>query len=171
MITQTKRLIISKFTAEDAPFFLELVNTPHWIKYIGDRGIKTITQAEERIQQGHLKSYVEHGFGFYKLLLKDENLKPIGTAGLIKRDTLDDVDIGFAMLPDYEGKGFGYESSVEIMKLAKDRFELKRLAAITLDNNQSSIKLLEKLGFIYEKRVKPFEDDEELLLFAKEFYK
>ena len=168
IIAETQRLVISKFTIEDAPFFLELVNTPHWIKYIGDRGVMTVEDAEERIREGHLKSYKEHGFGFYKLLLKNKNLKPIGTTGLIKRDALEDVDIGFAMLPNYEREGYGYESSVEIIKLAKDNFTLSRLVAITLDNNQPSIKLLEKLGFIYEKRVKPFEDDEELLLFAKE---
>lgn len=166
-LVETSRLLISKFTIKDAPFFLELVNTPHWIKYIGDRGIKNIEQAEDKIKEGHLKSYREHGFGFYKLLLKEEDLKPIGTAGLIKRDSLDHVDIGFAMLPDYEGKGYGYESASEIMILAKKMFKLEKLVAITLPTNISSINLLEKLGMVYEKTVKPFDDDEELLLFAK----
>lgn len=167
VVAETKRLLISRFTIEDAPFFKELVNTPHWLKYIGDRGIKTIKDAEERIRTGHLKSYSEHGFGFYKLLLKEEDLIPIGTAGLIKRDELDDVDLGFALLPNYEGKGLGQESSLAIMRLAKDTFKLDRLVAITLPNNKSSINLLAKLGFTYEKTVKPFEDDEELLLFVK----
>lgn len=167
IIAETNRLILSKLTLEDAPFFKELVNTPNWLKYIGDRNIKTIEDAETRIKEGHLKSYETYGFGFYKLLLKSENNKTIGTCGLIKRDTLDDVDIGFAMLPDYEGKGLGYESSVAVMNLAKGEFKLKRLVAITLANNQNSIKLLEKLGMTYEKMVKPFEDDVELKLFAK----
>ncbi|MGB5419806.1 GNAT family N-acetyltransferase [Algibacter sp.] len=167
MIAETERLIIEKFTISDAPFFVELVNSPHWIKYIGDRNTKTIEAAENRISEGHLKSYEEHGFGFYKLLLKAEYNKPIGTCGLIKRDTLEEVDIGFAFLPEYEGKGFGFESSVEIMKLAKHKFNLKKLVAIANPDNKNSIKLLEKLGFTFEKEVKPFEDDKELLLFAK----
>ena len=84
-VAETQRLLISKFTLNDASFFLELVNTPNWLKYIGDRNTKTKQDAEKRIEEGHLASYKEYGFGFYKLLLKDENRKPIGSCGLIKR--------------------------------------------------------------------------------------
>lgn len=169
IVAETNRLLISKFTIDDAAFFMELVNTPNWLTYIGDRNVKTIGDAKKRITEGHLKSYEVNGFGFYKLLLKEENNKPIGTCGLMKRDTLEHVDIGFAMLPDYEGKGFGYESSIAIMELAKNEFNLKKLVAITLETNSNSIKLLEKLGLSFEKRVKPFVDNEELLLFARTF--
>lgn len=166
MVTETKRLIIYKFSISDAPFFLKLVNSPNWIKYIGDRNIKTIEDAEKNIANGHLKSYKEHDFGFYKLVLKENNT-PIGTCGLIKRDVLDEVDLGFAFLPEYEGKGFGFEASTEVMKLAKHQFNLKKLVAITNPDNKNSIKLLEKLGFTLEKEVNPFKDDEKLSLFAK----
>lgn len=169
-VTETKRLIISKFSISDAPFFLELVNSPNWIKYIGDRNIKTIEDAKKSIKNGHLKSYKEHGFGFYKLTLKENNT-PIGTCGLIKRDTLVEVDLGFAFLPEHEGKGFGFEASDEVMKLAKHQFNLKKIVAITNPDNKNSIKLLEKLGFIFEKEVSPFKDDEILLLFNKNFIK
>ncbi len=168
-IAETDRLIISKFTLKDAPFFLELTNTPNWIKYIGDRNLKTVQDVEEYIKNRTLRSYSEFEFGFYKLQLKNENQKSIGTCGLIKRETLDDVDIGFAMLPEYESKGFGYESSLAIMELAQHKFNLKRILAITLAINKKSIKLIEKLGLTFEKKVKPFEDDEELLLFVKTF--
>ncbi|MFC4722651.1 GNAT family N-acetyltransferase [Geojedonia litorea] len=167
-IIETDRLVISKFTLHDAKFFLELVNSPNWIKYIGDRNTKTLKDSKERIKNGHLKSYKENGFGFYKLLLKNESNKPIGTCGLIKRESLDDVDLGFAMLPDYEGKGYGFEASVAILNLGKEKFNLNRITAITLPTNQNSIKLLEKLGLSYEKKVIPFEDGVELLLFAKD---
>ncbi len=167
MIAETDRLLVEKFTLKDASFFKELVNTPHWLKYIGDRDIKTINDAKAYIKKTHLKSYETTGFGFYKLLLKEENNKPIGSCGLVKREGLDDVDIGFAFLPEYEGKGLAYESSSAILEIAKEEFGLERIVAITLPTNSNSIKLLEKLGFAYEKRVKPFEDGEELLLFAK----
>lgn len=166
MVTETKRLIISKFSIIDAPFFLQLVNSPNWIKYIGDRNIKTIEDAEKSINNGHLKSYEEHGFGFYKLALKENNTL-IGTCGLIKRDTLVEVDLGFAFLPEHEGKGFGFEASSEVMKIAKNQFNLKKLVAITNPDNKNSIILLEKLGFILEKEVSPFKDVEKLLLFTK----
>ena len=136
IIAETNRLIISKFTLEDAPFFLELANTPKWIKYIGDRNLKTVKATENYLQNGTLKSYKEFGFGFYKLQLKEENLKLIGTCGLVKRPELEDVDFGFGLLPEYEGKGFGYESSEAILKLAHEQFNIARITAITLPTNK-----------------------------------
>lgn len=167
-IAETNRLIISKLSVNDAPFFLELTNTSNFIKYVGNKNLKTIEDAKNYLKEGTLKSYEDYGFGFYKLQLKEENNKPIGTCGLVKREQLEHVDIGFAMLPDYERKGLGLEASKEILKLAKDTFKLTKILAITLPTNANSIKLLEKLGLSFEKRVKPFEDDEELLLFAKD---
>ena len=166
VVAETNRLTISKFTIEDAPFFMTLVNTPNWLKYIGDRNVKTIKQAEDSITSSHLKSYKTNGFGFYVLRLK-ETLEPIGTCGLIKREELENIDFGFAMLPGYEGLGFGLESSQAIIEIAKSNFKIEKLVAITLEINKNSIKLLEKLGFSFEKKVKPFEDNKELLLFAK----
>lgn len=166
-IAETERLLISKLSLEDAPFFLELVNSPNWLKYIGDRNLKTVKDAENYLSNGTLKSYRDNGFGFYKLELKENN-KPIGTCGLVKRDQLEDIDLGFAFLEEFESQGYGFEASVAILKLSKEKFKIKRLVAITLPINTKSIKLLGKLGFFYEKRVKPFDDDDELLLFAKQ---
>ncbi|WP_223034605.1 GNAT family N-acetyltransferase [Hanstruepera marina] len=166
IIAETKRLIISKFTPEDAAFYLELLNTPKWITYIGDRHLKTVDDAKNYLQEKTIPAYAKQGFGFYKLTKKESN-RPIGTSGLIKRDTLDFPDIGFALLPEYEGKGYGYEASIKILELAKTTFKLNKVLGITLEHNTNSIKLLEKLGLSFEKKIKPFEDDEELLLFAK----
>jgi len=167
IIVETKRLIISTFNIKDALFFLELTNAPNCIKYIGDKNLKSVEDAEKYLVNKTIKSYDDFGFGFYKLELKEENNKPIGTCGLAKRKELEFVDIGFAFLPQYEGMGYGYEASMEIMKLAKETNKLNKITAITVSYNKKSIKLLEKLGLTFEKKIKPFEDDEELLLFAK----
>jgi RimJ/RimL family protein N-acetyltransferase len=169
IIAETERLIISKVNLQDAPFFLELMNTPHWLKYIGDRNIKTEQDAEEHLKKGILKSYKDYGFGFYKLLLKEENNKIIGISGLVKREQLEDIDIGFGFLPEYEGKGFGYEAAVEIMNLAEHTLKFKRVLAITNPINKNSIKLLKKLGLTYKKNINPFNEDKELSLFEKIF--
>lgn len=169
MIAETDRLIIAKVTLQDAPFFLKLMNTPHWLKYIGDRKLKTVQDTEKYLQKGILKSYDDYGFGFYKLLLKQENNKTIGIVGIVKREELEYEDIGFGFLPQYEGKGYGFESSLEIMKLAQHTLNLKKITAITSPINKNSIKLLEKLGLEFEKKVIPFEDEKELLLFVKTF--
>ena len=168
-ISSTERLHLEELNTSDAPFILELMNTPHWLEHIGDRNIKTLDDAERVIINMHLKSYRENGFGFYKLLLKSENLIPIGVCGLIKRPELDGVDIGFAFLPEYERKGFGYESAVEIITLAEIKFNLKEVIAIVAPENSNSIKLLEKLGLTYQKKVTPFSDGKELLLLSRSF--
>lgn len=167
IITETERLTISKFNLKDAPFFLKLTNAPNCIKYIGDKNLKTVEDAEVYLTNKTIKSYTDFNFGFYKLELKTKNNKPIGTCGLAKREQLKHVDIGFAFLPEYEGKGFGYEASVEILKLAKRKFNIKKITAITNLDNYNSIKLLEKLGLVFEKKINPFEEEKELLLFAK----
>ena len=166
-IAETNRLIFSKITLDDAPFILELMNSPGWIKYIGDRHVKTVEQARVYIQNNQLKCYEDFEFGYYKVQLKSENLKSIGSFGLLKRDSLEYVDIGFSLLPEYEGFGYGFEAASELMNLAKHSFKLKTVCAITLPENEASIHLLKKLGLSYQKRVKPFEKDEELLFFVK----
>lgn len=168
-LTTTNRLIISKVTLKDAPFFVDLMNTPSWLKYIGDRNIKSVEDAKNHLKKGILKSYKESGYGFYKVTKKSEPEKAIGIVGLVKRKELEYTDIGFAFLPNYEGKGYGYESSVAIMDMAKNKFKLNKVLAITNPDNKSSIHLLEKLGLSFQKRIKPFADNEELLLFAKTF--
>ncbi|MDW5287187.1 GNAT family N-acetyltransferase [Formosa sp. PL04] len=166
-ISSTERLHIEELNTADAPFILELLNTPNWLKFIGDRNIKSTKAAEDYITNNHLKSYRENDFGFYKLLLKSENLKPIGCCGLIKRPELEGVDIGFAFLQEYEGRGFGFESASAILDIAKTKFKLNEVLAIALPTNPNSIKLLEKLGLTYQKTIIPFDDGKELLLFAK----
>ena len=165
-VAKTQRLTLSKVSIKDASFMMKLMNTPHWLKYIGDRGIKSIKDAENHIQKVILQSYNEHRFGFYKVELKD-TLLPIGICGIIKRPYLKYPDIGFAFLPQFEGRGYGYESAMEVLELAKDSFEIMKIGAITLEMNTNSIKLIEKLGLTFEKKINPFDNDEELLLFAK----
>jgi len=167
-IAETERLTISKITVDDAPFILELMNTPKWIEFIGDRNVKTEAEARDYLKNNQLKQYENYEFGYYKLCLKDDDLNLIGTAGLLQRDTLPHVDIGFSLLPEFYNQGYGYEASKEIMRLAKDTFQLKTLCAITLPTNQASIQLLKKLGLFYKEVVKPSDTDEELLLFEIE---
>lgn len=167
VVAETDRLLLMKVTLDDAPFFVKLMNSPKWIEFIGDRKIRSIDDARAHLKRTILKSYEECGFGFYKVLLKGENNRVIGISGLVKRKQLEDVDIGFGFLPKYEGQGFGYESSQVVLKLAKEKFKLNKISAITVASNTNSIKLIEKLGLTYQKKVNPFEEDEELLLFVK----
>ena len=124
-------------------------------------------EAQVYLKNGILKSYATVEFGFYKVALKIKPNKAIGICGLVKRDVFDIPDIGFGFLPNYEGKGYGLESSIAVLELAKNKFGLTKVGAITVETNKNSIKLIEKLGLSFEKRIKPFDDDKELLFFAK----
>jgi [ribosomal protein S5]-alanine N-acetyltransferase len=144
-ITSTERLNLREFTLEDAKFIIKLLNTEGWIKYIGDRNIATAEDAKAYLSKGILKGYLEKGFGFYLVELKD-NKTPIGMCGLIQRDSLPHTDIGFAYLPEFEGKGYAFEAANATMVLAKERFKLDTILAITLPSNERCISLLEKIG-------------------------
>ena len=167
-VLETSRLIISRFAIADAPFMLALLNSPGWLKYIGDRGIRTEKEAEGYLQRVPILSYNTHNFGLYRVNRKEDNL-PIGTCGLLKRDTLPDVDIGFAFLPEFNGFGYASEAAKAVIDYEHRKHKLKRLAAITLPENTSSRKLLQKLGMKYERDVQLTPDDDVLMLYAINF--
>jgi RimJ/RimL family protein N-acetyltransferase len=141
------------------------LNEPSFIRNIGDRGIRTIDGAISYILNGPVASYAKNGFGLYLVKLKETD-ESIGMCGLIKRDTLEDVDIGYAFLPKFWSKGFAVESAQAIKDYAKNVVGLKRLVAIVDPANEGSIRVLEKIGLTFEKMVKLSEDDIELKLFG-----
>lgn len=168
-ILETERLLLREFDLDDAEFIVELLNSPGWHEFIGNKKVRTAENAKKYLENGPLKSYRENGFGLWMVELKFVGV-PIGTCGLIKRDSLDDVDIGFAMLPDFAGIGYGFEAASATLNYAKNKIGLKRIVAITLEKNTASIKLLEKIGLSYEKMVNGLDPDtEELKLFGIDF--
>src|SRR5689334_3796325 len=130
-ILDTERLRLREFVPEDSPFIIELVNTPGWIENIGDRNIHTNEDAERYLRNGPMKSYVMHGFGLYLVEKKEDNIS-IGMCGIIRRANLDGPDIGFAFLPEYEGKGYALEVAAATLRYAKERLKIPVMRAITL---------------------------------------
>jgi RimJ/RimL family protein N-acetyltransferase len=164
-ILETTRLRLCHLTPDDAPFILELLNDPSFQQNIGDKGVRSIADARGYILSGPVASYDRFGFGLF-LVEELETKIPMGICGLLKRETLDDVDIGFAFLPQFWGKGFAVEAAREVKAYARARFGLKRLVAITLPNNHGSIRVLESIGLQFETMVRISNDREELKLFA-----
>ncbi|WP_295129059.1 GNAT family N-acetyltransferase [uncultured Chitinophaga sp.] len=159
----TQRLIIRKITLDDDLFILKLLNMPSWIKYIGDRNIKTVPDARQYIKTGPLRSYEENGFGAWVVMLKS-NFQPVGMCGLFKRAYLDRPDLGFAFLAAHEGQGYGLEAVTACLDYARKTLAFNSLLAITLTHNNRSVKLLERSGFRFLKMITP-PDDEELALY------
>lgn len=162
---ETERLFLRPFTKKDSSFIVELMNTEGWIRYIGNRNIKTIKQAEEYLRNGPFKSYRDNGFGLSLVELKANGI-PIGMCGLIKRDYLEHLDIGFAFLPVYTGQGYAYEMVSKTIEHGFTQLQQPIILAITIPSNAASVKLLEKLGFNYRKTIVSKDSNEELFLFA-----
>ena len=164
-VIETERLILRPFVSSDAPFILALLNEPSFLRYIGDKKVRTIQDAEQYILNGPVASYERHGLGLCLVELKGSHT-PIGMCGLLKRDELPDVDIGFAFLPDFWNKGFAYEAAAAMMTDARERLKLERILAITNQDNEASIKLLQKLGLHVERLIKMSTDSTELFLLS-----
>lgn len=162
---ETDRLRINFLTMADAPFILSLTNSPGWLEFIGDRGIRSIADAENYIINGPMASYAKYGHGLYLVSLKDSKI-PIGICGLLQRTTLPDKDIGFALLPDYTGKGYALEAATAIVRYSREQLGIQRIAAITLPGNARSIRLLNQLGLSFEKMVQLEAGKDELMLFG-----
>jgi len=149
-VLDTPRLALHRFAPADAPFVLALLNDPGWLRYIGDRGVRTEDAAREYLVGGPMAMYAREGFGLWKASLRDTG-EPIGMAGLIKRPTLDDVDLGFAFLPAWRGRGYGREAASACVGYARDALKLRRLVAIVSSDNVDSLRLLATLGFAHER--------------------
>jgi [ribosomal protein S5]-alanine N-acetyltransferase len=162
---QTERLTLRPMTEKDADFILELLNDPAFIRYIGDRKVRTREAAKAYITNGPVASYANNGFGLYLVELKESG-ESMGMCGLIRRNTLKDVDIGYAFLPKFWSKGYAFEAAQEMKRYAQEELTLKRLVAVVDPENPPSIHLLEKLGMKFEKMVRLSPDDIELKLFA-----
>ena len=162
---KTERLRIRQFVADDAEFIVELLNQPSFLRFIGDKKVRTVADAQNYIQIGPLDNYKRHGFGQYLVQLKDSN-KPIGMCGLLKRDTLEHADLGFAFLPEAWGKGYAFEAASAVLEHARDALTLSRIVAITNPDNEASIKLLNRLGFEFECLKRLSSDADEVKLFS-----
>ena len=164
-ILETERLILRVQTTNDAAFILELMNDPSWLKFIGDRGIRTLDDAKNHILNGPVRMFEQYGFCLYLVERKEDHV-PIGICGLVKRGSLEDIDIGFAFLPKYWGKGYATEAAIAVMAYGKDTLGLNRIVAITTQDNHASANLLEKAGLKFERLIQLPRDPEELKLFV-----
>ena len=165
---ETERLVLRPTTVNDSAFFLELLNMPKWLKYIGDRNVKTLNEAKSYIEGKILPQFEKLEFGNYTVIRKDDNVT-IGSCGLYDREGLEGVDIGFAFLPKYEKLGYAFEAVFKLMQVAFDEFGIDKISAITLEENTSSRRLLEKLNFKLKGPIRIPNDEAELLLYVLAF--
>lgn len=165
IVLETPRLRLRQLVEADAPFILRLLNEPSWLRFIGDRGVRTLDDARAYIRNGPRQMYASAGFGLWLVELRESGAA-VGMCGLLRRTTLPDVDIGFAFLPGHWGQGYAYEAAEATLRHGRDAHGLTRIAAITLPDNTSSRKLLARLGMVCERTVQLPNDPAELLYYA-----
>ncbi len=159
-ILETDRLLLRLFTVADAPFVLDLLNQPSFIENIGDRGIRDLPAAVKYTEERIIESYQRLGFGMYAVVHREKE-EVIGMCGLVKRNSLPDIDIGFAFLPQHWSQGFALESAAAVTRYAFDSLGVKRLLGITNSNNRGSINVLLRIGLDFEGMITlPGETDE-----------
>jgi RimJ/RimL family protein N-acetyltransferase len=166
VILETPRLVLREFTHEDDAFVLRLLNEPSWLRFIGDRGVRTLPDARRYLDDGPRRSYARNGFGLWCVVPKGGDA-PVGMCGLIRRDTLPDVDVGFAFLPEAWGRGYARESAAAVLDHARDVLGLGRVLAITDPENAASIRVLERVGMRREGTVRMPGESIDLLLFGR----
>jgi RimJ/RimL family protein N-acetyltransferase len=162
---QTERLRLRWLSMDDADLMLAVWNEPTFVRYVGDRGIRTLDEARSALAAGPLKLYDDYGYGPYRMTAR-EGGAAMGTCGLFRRENLDDPDIGFALLPEYWGKGYALEAATAVVTHARDAMRLERLTAIVSPENRSSIKLIEKLGLSREGPIRMPGEDSDVLLYG-----
>jgi ribosomal-protein-alanine N-acetyltransferase len=165
IVVETDRLSHRPLTANDAEFIRELLNDADFLRFIGDRGVRTVEDARRYIAEGPVASYAQHGFGLWLVELRSDRT-PIGICGLLKRDVLPEVDIGFAFLPSYRAQGLAHESAAAVLDHAISRLGLRRVAAVVNPENAASIRLLGKLGMTLDRMVRLTDAAPEIKLFA-----
>lgn len=145
-LIEARRTILRDMTADDAPFILDLLNQPSFLRYIGDRQVRTVDDATQIIETRYRQSYREHGYGLYVVELRAAS-RPIGMCGFVRRAGLPCADMGFAFLPAFEGHGYACESALAALQFGRDTLGLRELLAIAQPDNLRSHRLLERLGF------------------------
>lgn len=162
---ETNRLILQPTSTADAQLILDLLNSPKWLKYIGDRKVHSLAAAKDYIQLRMIPQLEKLGFGNFTVIRKSDRAK-MGICGLYDRDEMEGLDLGFAYLPDYERQGFAYEAANKILEAGFNNFGYDKINAITSKENRASQKLLEKLGFQLQGTTQLAEETEELLLYS-----
>jgi [ribosomal protein S5]-alanine N-acetyltransferase len=166
-VLTTKRLTLRRLSPADAEFIVELLNDPAFLRFIGDKAVRSVDDARRYILDGPVASYERYGFGLWLVVLKETGFS-IGICGLLKRESLPDVDIGFAFLPAYRSRGYAFESASAVLDYGRTELGLKRVVAITNRDNAGSIRVLEKMGMRFERMITISEGEPEIQLLATE---
>jgi len=163
----TARLTLRRLVFDDAPFLVGLLNQPSFLANIGDRGVRNVDDAHRYLREGPMAMYEKHGFGLWHVSRQADG-RAVGMCGLLRRDILPDVDVGYAFLPEYWGQGYAFEAADATLRHAATKFGLKRVVGVVSVGNGGSIRVLEKLGMSFERMVSMRANEPDVRLYGRE---
>ena len=167
VVLQTDRLVLGELTFEDAEFIVELLNDAAFVRFIGDKGVRNVADAREYLRKGPMDSYRRNGFGLYRVNRKADDCR-VGMCGLVRREGLDHPDVGFAFLPAHRDMGYASESAAAVIRHARQELGIGRILGITHPDNDGSIRLLERAGFAFERRLRLAPGADEVNLYVND---
>jgi RimJ/RimL family protein N-acetyltransferase len=162
---ETQRLAVRLMEHADAGFILRLFNSPNWLHFLGDRNVRSLEDAAGYVKNVYLKGYAENGFGAWMVTLKESG-EPVGLCGLFKRPYLTLPDLGYSLLPEFEGKGYASEAASGVLSYVSNELKRTELLAIVSEQNIRSARLLKKVGFVFAEKIQPPGEDRTLLLYS-----
>ena len=164
-VIETQRLFLRRLMRDDAEFIRSLLNEPSWLEFIGNKKVYTLNDAKKYIELTPMTMYERYGFGLFLVCDKGSSV-PMGLCGLMKRDNLDDADLGYAFLPEFCHKGFAIEAVESVLGYAKNTHQLSQILTLSKSSNEASIKLLKKVGFLFDRDLKLLENEENLHIYT-----
>jgi [ribosomal protein S5]-alanine N-acetyltransferase len=163
---ETDRLTLRRLEFDDAPFLVGLLNQPSFLANIGDRGVRNVDDAHRYLREGPMAMYAKFGFGLWHVARRADGAA-IGLCGLLRRDILPDVDLGYAYLPDYWGQGYAFEAAQATLRHAAKKFGLGRVIGVVSEGNHRSIRILERLGMSFERMVSMRPNEPDVRLYGR----
>ena len=163
---ETDRLTLRRLEFDDAPFLVELLNQPSFLENIGDRGVRNVHDAHRYLREGPMAMYEQFGFGLWHVARRADGAA-IGMCGLLRRDILPDVDLGYAYLPEYWGQGYAFEAAQATLQHAATKFALGRVIGVVSTGNHRSIRILERLGMAFERMVSMRPNEPDVRLYGR----
>lgn len=163
---ETARLTVRRLDFDDAPFLVALLNQPSFLANIGDRGVRNVEDAHRYLRDGPMAMYERHGFGLWHVSRRADGAV-MGMCGLLKRDSLPDVDLGYAFLPQFWGQGHAFEAAEATLRQATEKFGLTRVVGVVSEGNAASIRVLEKLGMRFERMISMRPEEPDVRLYGR----
>lgn len=147
---ETQRLILRDFTLDDVPQLAPILGDPRVMKF-SPKGVLSVAETQEKIEE-FIALHQNHGFSKWAVIFKATN-QLIGYCGIALEhiDGVDEPEVGYRLAPAFWGQGLATEAAKPAIHYGVDQLQLPYLLGIVEPPNTASVKILKKLGLVYDR--------------------